>query len=174
MSSPTSWTAAAPLHAARLALEPLRTDHADEMFDVLDDPRLHTYTGGRPASRAELGDLFARQVVGSSPDGTQGWLNWVLRRHDTGRAVGTVQATLTHRPDGGREAELAWVVAGDEQGRGYAREAAVAVAAWLREDGVDTLVAHVHPDHHASAGVARAVGLRPTGTVVDGETRWTS
>ncbi|MBD7919370.1 GNAT family N-acetyltransferase [Cellulomonas sp. Sa3CUA2] len=174
MPSPTSWTPAAPLSTARLSLEPLRTDHADEMFDVLDDPGLHTYIGGDPASREELGDLYARQVVGSSPDGTQGWLNWVLRRHDTGRAVGTVQATLTHGPDGGREAELAWVVAGDEQGRGYAREAAVAVAGWLREDGVGTLVAHVHPDHDASAGVARAVGMRPTGTVVDGEVRWTT
>jgi len=43
---------------------------------------------------------------------------------------------------------------------------------WLRNCGVDRLVAHVHPEHRASIGVARALGLTPTATVVDGEIRW--
>ncbi len=42
----------------------------------------------------------------------------------------------------------------------------------LRTQGVETLVAHVHPDHQASRGVARAIGLIPTATVLDGGTRW--
>jgi RimJ/RimL family protein N-acetyltransferase len=45
---------------------------------------------------------------------------------------------------------------------------------WLREQGVTTLVAHVHPDHKASARVAAALGLIATATVVDGEIRWQS
>jgi hypothetical protein len=32
--------------------------------------------------------------------------------------------------------------------------------------------AHIHPDHVASIGVARTLGLSPTSTVVDGEVRW--
>ena len=129
--------------------------------------RLHTFTGGRPASEAQLRDRYTAMVVGHSPDGRQTWLNWVLRRRDTGELAGTVQATV----DGGT-AELAWVVAVPHQGAGLAREAAQAVAGRLRASGVQRLVAHVHPDHAASAAVARALGLAPTGTVVDGEVRW--
>ncbi|MDX2290691.1 MULTISPECIES: GNAT family N-acetyltransferase, partial [Streptomyces] len=57
------------------------------------------------------------------------------------------------------------------QGRGYASEAARALVGWLRPR-VRTVVAHVHPDHAASAAVARAAGLVPTDEVQDGEVRW--
>jgi RimJ/RimL family protein N-acetyltransferase len=109
-----------------------------------------------------------RQVAGASPDGRHGWLNWVLRTADR-TAVGTLQATLT-----GSQAELAWVVGTAHQGRGYAGEAALAVHDWLRTEGVDTFVAHIHPDHAASASVARRLGLVPTAARQDGEVRWTS
>ena len=41
-----------------------------------------------------------------------------------------------------------------------------------RDAGVTGFSAYIHPDHRASAGVARALGLSPTGTVVNGEIRW--
>ncbi len=91
----------------------------------------------------------------------------MLRLRDGGELIGTVQATVT-----GTAAELAWVVAVPHQGSGYAREAATAVRNWLRGCGVERFVAHVHPEHAASAAVARALGLAPTDTVVDGEIRW--
>jgi RimJ/RimL family protein N-acetyltransferase len=106
-------------------------------------------------------------VAGHSPDGSETWLNWLLRRRDTGELVGSLQATVS-----GATAELAWVVAVPHQGRGYAREAAEAVQGRLRATGVSGFVAHIHPEHAASAGVARALGLAPTDTVVDGEIRW--
>ena len=91
----------------------------------------------------------------------------MLRRRDTGELIGTVQATVT-----GAAAQLAWVVAVPHQGRGYAREAALAVRDRLRDAGVTGFSAYIHPDHRASAGVARTLGLSPTGTVVNGEIRW--
>lgn len=172
MTVPVTWLEATPLRSARLELEPLRFEHAAEAFELFDDPRLHTWTGGEPATRDELETRFARQSVGRSRDGSQGWLNWMLRHRDTELLVGTVQATLERDGHGELRAELAWVVASDQQRRGYAREAAVVVADWLRACGVAALLAHVHPDHGASVGVARAVGLRATTTVVDGEVRW--
>lgn len=167
------WPAVQHLRSDRLDLEPLRPEHADEMAPLLDDLELHTFIGGEPATRDELMDRYTRQVVGRSPDGSQGWLNWVIRRRDSGQAVGTTQATISEQ-DSGLTADIAWVIGASQQRRGYAQEAAKVMTQWLRHQGVDVVVAHVHPQHQASMAVARAVGLTPTDTVVDGELRWQS
>lgn len=172
MATPPSLSLSAlPLAGLRLVLEPLRVEHAQEMAPLLDDAGLHVFIGGRPASRRELQEQYRSQVVGRSPNGLQCWLNWVLRRREDGRAVGTVQATVTEEQDE-PVAEVAWVVAAPFQSRGYAREGAQLIVAWLRDQGVVTVRAHVHPEHAASQGVAQAVGLVKTSTVVDGEVRW--
>ena len=46
------------------------------------------------------------------------------------------------------------------------------MAAWLVGSGVGRIEAHIHPEHQASAAVARHVGLAPTDERVDGETVW--
>lgn len=76
--------------------------------------------------------------------------------------------------DGVRMAEVAWLVGTAAQGSGAAAECAAAMVAWLREGGVAIVRAHIHPDHAASAAVARRLGLAPTDERVDGEIRWES
>jgi RimJ/RimL family protein N-acetyltransferase len=167
------WPAAETIATERLILEPLRVDHAEEMAEALDDESLHEYIGGRPATLEQLQERYARQVLGRSADGAEGWLNWIVRHRDTGSAVGTVQATL--RAELGRTvAELAWIIAAPQQGNGYAGEAAEGMARWLRGHSADVLVAHIHPKHRSSIAVARRLGLTPTDVIVDGETRWTT
>jgi RimJ/RimL family protein N-acetyltransferase len=167
------WPGPEPIETGRLVLEPLRVDHADEMAAVLNDQSLHTFIGGQPATREELRRRYAIMAAGDSPDGQQGWLNWVVRHRPTGEAVGTVQATLT-RSENGHVAELAWVTGAAYQRRGYASEAAIAMAQWLRRHGVETLIAHVNPAHLASNMVATRLGMRATDVSVDGETRWST
>ena len=162
---------AKPLQSERIVLEPLRVEHADEMAPLLDDPTLHTFIGGEPQTRGELRARYVRQVVGRSPDGLERWLNWIVRRQDSGAAVGFVQATLSEE-NGELIADVAWVVATAQQRSGYAREAAQLMTDWLRRQRVDLVVAHINPRHEASKAVARSVGLTPAGTVVDGEVRW--
>lgn len=157
------------LRTPRLALEPQSPAHAEEMAPVLADPALHRFTGGVPATVDELRERYARQAAGRSPDGRARWLNWIVRQESD--VVGHVQATVVDTAPGPL-AELAWVIGSAHQGRGFAREAAAAVVAALPAGAV--LVAHIHPDHAASAAIARALGLRPTGVVVDGEVRWES
>ncbi|MEN3361730.1 MAG: hypothetical protein V7637_5712 [Mycobacteriales bacterium] len=167
------WPVAEAIEAGRLTLEPLRVDHAPEMAVTLADARLHEFIGGDPATEAQLRQRYTVQVAGRSPDGTQGWLNWIARDRATGQAVGTVQATIYL--DGDRPvAEVAWVVGAGHQRQGYATEAATAMAAWLRGHGTEVLIAHVHPDHHASARVCVRLGMAATDLLVDGETRWTT
>jgi len=162
---------AQPVQSSRLELEPLRPEHADEMAPLLDDAALHEFIGGEPATLDELRERYTRQAVGHSPDGSQRWLNWVARVRDGGAAVGTTQATVSEL-DGVATAEVAWVVVRSQQGKGYAVESARAMVQWLKEQGVDVVFAHVHPEHQASMAVARAIGLTPTDEVVDGEVRW--
>jgi RimJ/RimL family protein N-acetyltransferase len=154
--------------AERLVLEPLLVGHADELVLVLRDPELHRFVGGEPLGVDALRERFALLVRGHSADGGEEWFNWVVREAG-GVAVGTVQATVTR---GGRTAEVAWVIGTAWQGRGYAGEAARALVGWLVAGGVLEVVAHVHPDHVASEGVARRAGLVPTETFLDGERRW--
>jgi len=154
------------ISTARLDLLPLAVAHADEMAAVLSDPALHTYIGGAPATARELRSRYERLTAGS-PDPAVSWLNWVIRLRDEGRLTGTVQATIE-----GAVAEIAWVVGTAWQGRGIAREAAQGLVGWLGQVPVRTVVAHIHPDHAASAAVAAAAGLAPTDEWHDGEIRW--
>jgi RimJ/RimL family protein N-acetyltransferase len=165
------WPRAEALTTQRLVLEPLRPDHARELAPVLADPALHAFTGGQPAAEDELRARFARQAEGRSPDGTQGWLNWVARDRATRAPLGTVQATITDDA-GVRTAALAWVVATSRQGEGLATEAARAARDWLADQSVTRFVAHIHPDHGASAAVARHLGLAAADERRDGEVRW--
>ncbi len=92
----------------------------------------------------------------------------MLRLRAEDRLVGTVQATVT-----ARSAEIAWVVGTAWQGRGLATEAARALVDRLRDQpAMESVIAHVHPGHTASAAVARAAGLTPTEERQDGEIRW--
>ncbi len=166
---------AEPVESDRLILEPLRLEHADELAPVLNDPELHRFIGGDPPTPTELRARFERQLTGHSPDERDRWLNWVVRERATARALGTVQATVrSGRHANGPVAELAWVIGTAHQGNGFAKEAAAAMARWLQHQGIHTLRAHIHPDHGASIRVAQAIGLEPTGTIVDGELRWQS
>ncbi|MFI9720313.1 GNAT family N-acetyltransferase [Streptomyces sp. NPDC052396] len=161
-----SGCSAEPIRTRRLDLLALDVAHAEEMARVLEDPALHTFIGGEPLSAGELRARYARLVAGS-PDPAVTWCNWVLLVREEGRLAGTVQATVE-----GEVAEVAWVVGTGRQGRGIATEAARALVGRLGRWGVRRVLAHVHPDHAASAAVAAAAGLSPTGHRQDGEVRW--
>jgi RimJ/RimL family protein N-acetyltransferase len=152
----------------RLSVVPLRAEDADEMFALFDDERLHEFIGGRPATLTELHDRYAKLAAGSGKR-DEVWLNWIVRLRTDSRPIGTVQATVT---DDGCAAHVAWVIGVDWQNEGFASEAARALVDWLRGRGVNEIVAHIHPDHRASAGVAARAGLEPTDEEVDGERIW--
>ena len=94
-----------------------------------------------------------------------------LTLRDQACLAGTVQATIT-LCDREHVAEIAWVVGTPWQGRGIATEAARGLIAWLGQQPVQTIIAHIHPDHRASAAVATAAGLIPTSQWHEGEVRW--
>ncbi|HEY9373350.1 GNAT family N-acetyltransferase [Streptomyces sp.] len=159
------------METGRLSLVPLRVEHADEMAEVLADPAVHAFIGGAPHSPQALQARYERLVAGS-PDPSQTWCNWVIQLREEKCLTGTVQATITTAESGGCAAEIAWVVGTPWQGNGIATEAARGLVAWLQEQEVQVICAHIHPDHQASGAVAAAAGLAPTGHWHDGEIRW--
>jgi RimJ/RimL family protein N-acetyltransferase len=149
----------------RLELLPLKVEYAGEMAGVLSARELYAFIGGEPPSVEQLTERYRRQVAGPGRPGEY-WLNWVISLD--GVLVGYVQATVTD------VAEIAWVVGADWQGQGIAKEAAVGLVRWLREQDIAVRIAsHVHPEHSASQAVARAAGLSATGELDDdGEELW--
>jgi RimJ/RimL family protein N-acetyltransferase len=165
------WPAVDTVVSRRLLLEPLTVDAADEMVSVLGDPELYEYTGGQPPTLEQLREEYATEVAGQSADGTQWWLNWVVRWRHSGEPVGYVQATVEDL-QGTRVAEIAWVISAAHQRQGVATEASQAMIGWLGSFGVQRVAAHILPNHEASAAVARRLGLHRTDTWVEGEIRW--
>lgn len=117
------------IEAERVTLEPQTTVHADEMFVVLSDPAIYTYENAPPASLDRLRERFRKLESRRSGDGSQLWLNWVVRLR-AGGLIGYVQATVF--PD--QRALIAYEFASAFWGRGLAREAAEAM--------IDELIAH--------------------------------
>lgn len=155
---------ATSFRTARLALLPLEVGYAEEMAKVLASPELYVFTGGEPPTADVLTARYERQRAGPAEPG-ESWLNWVISLED--ELIGYIQATATTD-----QAEIAWVVGTAWQGHGYAKEVARGLVEWLQAAGVELIVAHIHPDHTASASVASAAGLRRTDHIQDGEYRW--
>ena len=122
------------IETARLILEPQQARHAPEMYAVLSDPAIYDFENAPPPDPAWLTCRFERLETRLSPDGSEQWLNWVVRLRDGWRLIGYVQATV--RPDAG--ARIAYELDSACWSRGFGREA---VGAMIRELGAAHRVA---------------------------------
>ncbi|MDJ0338623.1 GNAT family N-acetyltransferase [Cryobacterium sp. PH31-O1] len=166
-----SWPTIEAVTSVRLRLEPLSVEHALGMVEVLADASVYEYTGGEAPSLEQLQSRYAAQSIGHSKDGSQGWFNWIVKSRDGDASIGFVQATVAQNGPG-FVADIAWVISPLHQGQRMASEATKAMTDWLRSKGVSSFVAYVHPEHHASMGVAQNQGLHPTLLMENGEIRW--
>ena len=102
-----------------LILEPLAVGHAQAMFEVLSEPALYRYLDEAPPPCVEdLRRRYLRLEQRRSPDGSQLWLNWIVRPHGH-PPVGYVQATV----ETNHTAWVAYVFASRVWGRGFATQA---------------------------------------------------
>ncbi len=110
----------------RLILEPQISGHADEMFSVLSDPAIYEYENVPPKSVEWLRSRFEKLESRKSLDGTEQWLNWVIRL-PTNELIGYVQATV--KSDG--SAFVDYELSSAFWGRGLASEAVGAMISEL-------------------------------------------
>ena len=145
------------LDADPLVLEPQTVEHADEMFVVLSDPAIYEYENQPPASAESLRARFEKLESRRSADGTQQWLNWVVRIAGAG-LIGYVQATV--HSDG--SAAIAYEFASAHWGRGHARRAADAVLGELAEHyRVTTFFAVAKRGNFRSLRLLERLGFSP-------------
>lgn len=130
----------------RVVLEPQSAAHAQEMFEVLSDPAIYEHENAPPESLEWLRERYEKLETRRSADGTQHWLNWVIRV-PTSELIGYVQATV--HPDG--RAAIAYELGSRWWGRGLAAAAVRAMIPVLVEDyGVRRLYAVFKRTNHRS------------------------
>jgi RimJ/RimL family protein N-acetyltransferase len=102
-----------------VTLEPRTMAHAEELFPVLAEAALYEFIDEEPPLSVEaLRHKLARSESRKSPDGSEHWLNWVVR-DSSGRVAGYVQATVRSNLD----TNVAYAIGSAFWGRGLATEA---------------------------------------------------
>ena len=139
-----------------VTLEPQLAAHAAELYAVVRDPSLYVFIDSKePESEASLRERLLKLESRLSPDGTERWLNWIVR-NSSGELVGYVQATVT--PD--HSAEIAYVLGRTHWRKGYAFAACTALIAELRSSyGVTSITATLDPANTASLALLRKLRL---------------
>ena len=155
-------TLSAATRTARLDIEPLRSMHAPALFPVLADPRIYAYVPDRLHETVEsLADRFAILERGAPAGTPEVWLNWALRRADTGACIGTLQATVT--PDS--HACIGYTLGPPAWGHGFASEACDwLVAELMRRYVLSEILATVDIRNVRSIRVLERVGFDRIGT----------
>jgi len=149
-----------PLHAASLVLEPLVAAHAREMFPVLTDPAIYEFENQPPPSESSLAARYSTLETRQSPDGTQTWLNWVIRV-PSGELAGHVQATVL----GDGTAIIAYELASKYWRRGIATTAVTSVLTELELNyAVNLVVAVLKLRNHRSMGLLLKLGFQSAST----------
>ena len=138
--------------------EPLQARHAGELFSVLNDDELYAFIDDRPPRTVEaLVGRFEAWESRRSPDGSQLWLNWVVRESRDRLAVGYVQATVE-----GRQAHVGYVIGKSYWGKGFATAAVAWLIGQLHSMNVDNIVATVEDRNQRSIRLLESLGFQQT------------
>jgi [ribosomal protein S5]-alanine N-acetyltransferase len=148
-----------------LTLEPQTAAHAPEMFVILSDPALYEYENQAPLSVAGLQERFLRLESRQSGDGSEQWLNWVIRL-PAAQLIGYVQATIYR--DG--RAAMAYELHSSFWGRGLARQAVqAAMAHTVAHYGVRGFSAVLKKENQRSMRLLQRLGFTPASSAQHAE-----
>lgn len=148
-----------PLAAALCTLEPLVAAHAPAMFEVLSDRAIYEFENAPPPSAAWLAERYARLERRMSADGTQIWLNWVIRL-PTGELAGYAQATVLPA----RTALIGYELASRFWRRGIGSCAVTAMLDELASAyGVERFAAVLKAANHRSLALLQSLAFVPGG-----------
>ena len=150
-----------PIETDRMLLRPFRPGDAEALHEVWSDPAARRFGGDWPTPRtlADTRRYLEPMLAGQRE---RGYASWAVLERGSGRLIGDCGVF----PEDGRgpELELAYGLAPDVWGRGYATEAAAACLQVAFGDlGAAQVVADVDPANAPSIRVLEKIGFEPAG-----------
>lgn len=135
-----------------MRLEPLRAEHASELWPIRSDPRVARWLD--PIDR----EAFAARVAEIEPEWEGGFGLWLVRDAATGAALGWggIRPSVV---DGAVEVEAAWMIDPARWGEGIATRVGRAALALAAELGLPSVVAFTDPGNAASRAVMERLGM---------------
>jgi RimJ/RimL family protein N-acetyltransferase len=147
----------AALRTERLYLEPLQAAHADALFVPLTDERIYQWISPPPPVDLEtLRRAWSLRESRLAPDGSEAWLNWIVRRSLDGAYVGRVDATVD---SANIATNFGYTLLPDYWGQGYATECSRCVVEHFARQGVREVRAYVTRGNAASERVLTKAGF---------------
>ena len=145
------------IRSTRLRAEPIQSTHAAVLYPLLLDEQIYTYLPeNAPISLASLEERYEFLSAGTSPDGREHWLNWVLFEEETDAAIGYLQATVASE-----FASIAYVLNPAYWGKGYATEAVKAMIDYLFSSfDIASIRAEINPENSHSIRLIERLGFR--------------
>jgi RimJ/RimL family protein N-acetyltransferase len=146
------------LATLRLRLDALREDDAEELFRYRSNPVVARYQGWRPTRQTEALD-FIRTQRQWSPNTRGDWVQRAIRLADQDTLIGDIGL---HIPVDHQDSyEFGITIAPEQQGNGYAYEAARGLFDYLFETfDARRIHASIDPRNHASEALLRSLGMR--------------
>ncbi len=139
----------------RLRLEPIRPEHAEDLYRLHQDPAVAEWWDGvgTEASAREDANRFA---AGWTDDGVSKWMAY---DRVTGEPVGRGGLSRMQL-DGASRLEVGWVLHRAYWGQGYATEIGTTGLAFAFDElGVDEVVAYTEPHNVRSRAVMERLGM---------------
>lgn len=156
-----------PLCTERLSLEPLVAAHAEMLFVPLTDERIYQWISPPPPTDVDaLRQAWSRRESRLSPDGSEAWLNWVVRRWVDGAYVGRLDATVDAK---NTATNFGYTLVPKYWGQGYATECSRCVVDHFARHGVQEVRAYVTRGNDASERVLTKAGFVSTRVIADND-----
>ncbi|MBV1775506.1 GNAT family N-acetyltransferase [Burkholderiaceae bacterium DAT-1] len=144
----------------RLRLEPLSDQHFEPLHALNSLPEVMRYITGKPNTPEDTQRMIDR-ANDRWPKYGFSWWAWIDRERDQFVGTGCIQH-LGWDPD--NPLEIGWRLHPAHWRKGYASEAAQAMAAFAFDDQhAPVLRAICHPDNTASAAVMKRLGMHACG-----------
>jgi [ribosomal protein S5]-alanine N-acetyltransferase len=147
--------------SARLRIEPLFAEHAECMFEPLQDPRIYRWLSSTPSPSMEaLRQRWSPLESRLSRDGTGAELAWIVWDSLSGSPVGKMDAAVNSN---NIATNLGYLFFPPYWAQGFATEAVIALSNRLVELGVYEQHATVTVGNEASCRVLEKAGFKKTG-----------
>jgi aminoglycoside 6'-N-acetyltransferase len=159
-------TAFFPLETSRLILRPFSDADVAGFQAYRNDPQVARYQGWSTPYSLEQAAAFIADMKSTPPGEPGRWLQIAIERKDSGELIG--DCAFVRLAEDPRQAEIAYTLAGDQQGRGYATEAVGCLIERLFTVWpLHRIRANCDPLNSASAALLLRVGMRHEGRFID-------